>query len=397
MSISVGSNIVRDGLIFGFDMGSKLSWKGRPMTNAFANPTNLNTSSWSGGNNFAYDPTTKLLSLTSTSGGSWVLQDTSLTQSLFYTFSAEVKAASTNYAQISPSTGFGASTYVNFDISQGQIVGGTASSYAAIKDIGGGWYRISVTMQADGNVAGRMTLGPCAYGTTRLAYSGLPIGTGIYVRSCQMEQNNYASQHVDGTRSATQAILDNSGNDNSLTVTDLLYNPDTTFQFSPSQDSVIFGPTQPAETNPSLSVFALCNPAYVNANYGIWGYLDVNTNLNCHFETQPSSVWRVRIGALNNSSAYAATTGWQYVGFTYDGSTVRFYINGEQKATWTGSSGQIFGNLSGDFQSVGDSHYFTGSERTWNGQIEAFQRYDRALSADEVLNNFEALRGRHGL
>lgn len=405
MSISVGSNIVRDGLIFGFDMGSKLSWKGRPMTNAFTNPTNLNTSSWSGGNNFAYDPTTKLLSLTSTSGGSWVLQDTSLTQSLFYTFSAEVKAASTSYAQIAPSTGFGASTYVNFDISQGQIVGGTASSYAAIKDIGGGWYRISVTMQADGNVAGRMTLGPCAYGTTRLAYSGLPIGTGIYVRSCQMEQNNYASQHVDGTRSNTEAIVDLTGN-YTINASNLTYNSDGTFDFNSSNpDYLDLGSDQTIKTSGGWTVeswvkYDTVPGSYDNVNspgnfigsdsitYNSWYWSVLNSKL-AMWNISPG-IWKYGSTTLQNNTWYNAVLVSSDSGTSY-----QMYLNGVAEGgdhttySWNASYSGLKVRYIGRGNAI--------NTRRVDGKIPIVKIYDRALSADEVLNNFEALRGRHGL
>jgi hypothetical protein len=39
----------------------------------------------------------------------------------------------------------------------------------------------------------------------------------------------------------------------------------------------------------------------------------------------------------------------------------------------------------------------TGNEFNWNGRIDSTQIYNRVLSAAEVQQNFNALRGRYGI
>jgi hypothetical protein len=82
---------------------------------------------------------------------------------------------------------------------------------------------------------------------------------------------------------------------------------------------------------------------------------------------------------------------------TYDGSNIRIYVNGilETTVSKTGNidqgspSGALFlGNTSGFSQPY--SFYFAGN--IYNVQI-----YNRALSAAEVSQNFNALRGRYGI
>jgi hypothetical protein len=78
-----------------------------------------------------------------------------------------------------------------------------------------------------------------------------------------------------------------------------------------------------------------------------------------------------------------------YATGTYDGSTLNLYINGILRATGT-LGGNIFLNT-GILLLLG---YHTGDSGPWLGNIYSAKIYNRALSATEVLQNFNAQRGR---
>ena len=93
----------------------------------------------------------------------------------------------------------------------------------------------------------------------------------------------------------------------------------------------------------------------------------------------------------------APTTEWTNITGTYDGSNINGYINGELKLNHTmpiggdlvtGSSGRRMFLGARTNQSI--SRYFDGIISTTN-------IYNRALTAAEVQQNFEALRGRYGI
>lgn len=75
---------------------------------------------------------------------------------------------------------------------------------------------------------------------------------------------------------------------------------------------------------------------------------------------------------------------------TYDGANIRLYLNGTLLATQAHTGTIVntgIGRISG---------YDNGSE-IWDGKIASFSIYNRALSATEVLQNYNATKTRFGL
>ena len=119
-----------------------------------------------------------------------------------------------------------------------------------------------------------------------------------------------------------------------------------------------------------------------------------------HMEWQSNN--SVRIGLWNGTgiSHVAAATGlsdgtWYQIVGTYDGTTLRTYVNGVAGETTT---------VSFDFPA--NTHIFLNHEDftdiaeggTWSqGSYGVFRVYDRALSATEVLDNYNKTKGTYGL
>jgi hypothetical protein len=82
---------------------------------------------------------------------------------------------------------------------------------------------------------------------------------------------------------------------------------------------------------------------------------------------------------------------WTMAAFTYDGSTIRGYLNGSLVNTSTGVA-----NAFSD--SVG--HMYIGNSNTGNvmyGKIGLIQVYNAALSNNDIANHFNEYRGRYGI
>lgn len=78
---------------------------------------------------------------------------------------------------------------------------------------------------------------------------------------------------------------------------------------------------------------------------------------------------------------------------TKSGNLVTSYYNGSQVQ----SANQSYTH-SGSFANVQIGRGFsTSSERWFNGRVHNVKIYNKALSSSEVLQNFNALRGRFGL
>lgn len=90
------------------------------------------------------------------------------------------------------------------------------------------------------------------------------------------------------------------------------------------------------------------------------------------------------------SSVLAYNTIYHVTGI-YDGSTVKIYLNGVLDATL--SSSIVPGTFTPTMVRIGH-HYDT---RYFGGSIYALSTYNRALTANEVAQNFNAIRGRYGI
>ena len=104
---------------------------------------------------------------------------------------------------------------------------------------------------------------------------------------------------------------------------------------------------------------------------------------------------RQNLFTTSNSDLYGSTTfsinNWYYVGFTLvNGGLLTFYKNGIADGT---SSGVSRAPQSSSLQ-IADAR---GSLYNFTGRIPQVSMYNRTLSAAEVSQNFNALRGRYGI
>lgn len=84
---------------------------------------------------------------------------------------------------------------------------------------------------------------------------------------------------------------------------------------------------------------------------------------------------------------------WYYIVGTYDGSVAYLYVNGSQVAT---SSFITTVTTSADIH-IGTFIPSSTPTRNFQGNISNCNIYNRALSATEILNNYNSLKGRYGL
>ena len=85
---------------------------------------------------------------------------------------------------------------------------------------------------------------------------------------------------------------------------------------------------------------------------------------------------------MPTSQALAANQ-WYFITGTYNGTTMKLYVDGTLSATSNEQSGNIAYELSrgriGKYEDDNEDHYF-------NGAINDLRIYNRALTSEEVLN-----------
>lgn len=94
----------------------------------------------------------------------------------------------------------------------------------------------------------------------------------------------------------------------------------------------------------------------------------------------------------NISTSISSTSGIYHVVGTYNGANIQIYVNGALRTTGSSISGNILTNGSYNlFRSD------AGNVDYGKGNLYAHRIYNRALTAQEIQQNFNALRGRFGL
>jgi hypothetical protein len=99
-------------------------------------------------------------------------------------------------------------------------------------------------------------------------------------------------------------------------------------------------------------------------------------------------------GVENFSTASIANNTWYNVVCTYNGASKIIYINGTQDATYASS---VNGTNSTDKWGVASRVQGPSGLRCFKGNIPNVQVYNRALTASEVLQNYNALKSRFNL
>ena len=126
------------------------------------------------------------------------------------------------------------------------------------------------------------------------------------------------------------------------------------------------------------TIFALDDGAL---GTGILFYIAVTTGV---FRTWVANV-------AQNTAASIANGNWNYVGITRSSGTVYQYINGVQVGSFA-SAGSVRTNQIPRF-----GNYDSSNSYMYQGNIAVSQIYNRALTATEVLQNYNATKNRYGL
>ena len=107
-------------------------------------------------------------------------------------------------------------------------------------------------------------------------------------------------------------------------------------------------------------------------------------------------------GSFNNQSQSYPITLNTYYHFvhTYDGTTQRIYANGVEIRQWT-TTGNIEYNINNTLLAIGNdwngSGYNTGASLATHGKQDITKIYNRALTEDEIRNNYRHYKTRFNI
>jgi hypothetical protein len=385
MSLAHSPQIVTNGLAFYYDMGNpQKSWKGATTTNLIDVAENLLSANWTKEVGFGTVTANYGIapdgSQTSTrlqySGGYFYRSTTTspaitaLTAGTTVTFSCWVRGA--------PQTGRGIGLW---SYAVGGIV--TASTQAISTY---SWTRVSLTYTI---AAGATSFAIMLAGDPGNIFKG-----DIEVWRPQLEVQGFVTPYVLGTRSNTQALVDLTNN-NTITATSLTYANDGTFNFNGSSDYLTIPNTTLGNGNVAWTVSCWMKTTTTTNSLGqgsvlsnisggpVYSMMGVN-NGKIVYWTYQNNEWtqKLGVGTTVNDGNWHMLTWVNYANYTMD-----MYVDGILDSNVANSTS---GN-NNPVDVIGRSWagYFPGS-------IASLSRYTRSLTASEVQQNFNALRGRYG-
>ncbi len=156
----------------------------------------------------------------------------------------------------------------------------------------------------------------------------------------------------------------------------------------------------PANTSTVISIFVW---VYMTDNGVIVSEQGTSTPDSAWYDSQIErvggtlrfSVWPYTIGTSKITSSIATNLNtWYYVGFTYDGSTLRAYVNGSLAGTSTYARQTPYNsNTLGLFYTLGYGTATSQGDATYSAaRVGAFHIYNSALSVNDILYNYNNTR-----
>jgi hypothetical protein len=199
---------------------------------------------------------------------------------------------------------------------------------------------------------------------------------------------------------AGTTVYDTSNTTLSWTATNTTYNTDPIkyFSFNGSNSSLVSS-TSTAYDSQTITMECWFYPNSLTQNGFLFEKGAVNTQYSMFLATDGAFYFRTFGGTINNqdttftSSTYLTANAWNHIVCTYNGSAKIIYVNGAQAASANASGTLNTGQTNqyiGKYGSAADNYPF-------NGRIAESRVYNIALSAAQVLQNYNATKGRFGL
>ncbi len=381
-----------DGLVFHYDTGNTVrSYLGEPTVNLHPNPEDV--SSWTGNlfNNWIQSAVTSnsVIAPNGTLTGDRLGDgygrfnaSVSITGGQTYTYSVYLKNVSlTN----------------NFAIVYAWGLNGTLVSYGTLVDVvvsqlsNTQWTRITGTIIAPGSGVNQVQFGPCPF----TGY-GNPSGQQIDVWGGMIEQKSHVTPYTTGTRSASQGLKDLTAK-NTINLTNVSFDSNAQMTFDGTDDLIYTADAthlNPGASELTIELVFNCSNASVGE-----GILYNKENL---YETAIHSgyfqyAWQPHWNWDGDTSFPVSNNTWYHAVVTYNNSIQRMYRNGVDvySRNQTGNIGSNSNVLSMGARGVdgsGGSGY-----NFFPGQIPVAKIYNRALTADEIQRNFNAVKSRFNI
>jgi len=191
----------------------------------------------------------------------------------------------------------------------------------------------------------------------------------------------HATQFVDGTRSATQGLLDRTGN-STIDISDVSFDSNAQMTFDGTDDYLDCG-------NIGISSSKVTFAAWIKFSGSSTEHIIDASDNACHLAILSGNKPYFYNGSTYHTDADTITSGAWYYLTGVQSDTNDIYINGVLSSSKNSDRNISVSNVNiGRWQNGG---------RYFNGDIASVQIYNRALTSTEVLQNFNAIKLRFGI
>ncbi len=394
MSAHANPDIVDDNLVFMYDTNDGKSYKGEPTENIFLNPTFIGTagtqtstvtdnwsfSGYTGDSGFKfYNNSTSPFSLKFPNEGSLITtganNDGTTQNRRFYCNAVlQAGAAYTVSAWIYTTRTSGLSI-AHFEYGGSSLNNGYFSGTSTHPNhVLGQWYYWEDTYTVGADYTSGL-IGPVHAGSS---------DTIVGIQRFQIEKKSHATQFVNGTRSATQGLIDRTGT-STINISNASFDSNAQMTFDGTDDTINTGLFN--GRNPSTDPFTIEAVVKSDITSGSRMWIDATSNgssqrLYCaHAATGTATPMGIQGSGWSSSGPH--DTDYHHYVIVMDGSVARLYNNGEAHSTKNYTSYQI------QALNIGGRNSYR-----WLGDIPIFKLYNRALTAAEVLQNYNATKSR---
>ena len=421
--IKGGPRVVTDGLVLCLDAHDAKSYAGEPTTNNLDSSDRANANT---GPNVSYNfasiaITKEVVNYSSDRPHVYRFKSTNATgyvsigyNSSIQNQSGSVYAFSFDYKVVRADSGTttnlhtaGMTVYGNGykNPTSSTIASNVTSSEVELSD---GWKRVTKTY----------TCGYTGYNQTRQNLMTQDTGDfEVLIDNIQFEDKTYSTPFANLSRSATNGWVDRSGNSNSGTLTNMIGTEVTHYRdgqvimpvansyldFDGSNDYVTIGtnPTGIDQVQVPLTIcawvwadsFGSYNPIWAadksTSGGGLYSMLRVDGGTLKYFTTDSTG------GIQSRSGPSLSTNTWYFLAATVSGTTssatVNFYLNGSLSSS--SALSVMYSSPMANVEFRIGANERTSGER-WDGKIPIVYWYNKALTAAEVLSNYNATKGR---
>ena len=386
---------VTDGLVFYYDLANQLkSYKGEPTTNVLNNNI-LGTGNGAFLSSDSVGTYIQLANLTS-SYSRFQLPSIPVSSNDTYTWSFELMSPET----ITTNYYFDTNEYSDQFPTSNDLSRASATHRVPSTMPAGVWQEFSLTVTMKPDLTGAYT-----YDFFNMLYPTFQ-NKKIYYRNMQFEFKDHPTQYAGqgATRSATEGLLDLTGN-KTINISTMSFGSNAEMYFDGTDDRIdmslyhLSGSSHTEELVVYRAVSDTTHGLVSDLQYGFFGIYMHSSNKVYYRQMQQNPGQTPEYPSVTISSTNTFGVGYHHIVGVYSNSFgFRLYVNGNLEAS---NSTVLPFNLAGG---RGINHlgvYKDTNAATYgyplNGRIELFKAYNRALSPEEVAQNFNAVRARYAI